>query len=98
MGDFQNNEKLSQRFLRLYGENMVFNEVVVWRGSTMLLLNHKASYVCKLLYFKIIHQCTCICGCEISEWKACQTITNGFKFYKKRNQKSLVFGCSHCTT
>ena len=52
MGDFQNNEKLSQRFLRLYGENMVFNEVVVWRGSTMLLLNHKASYVCKLLSLK----------------------------------------------
>ena len=29
-------------------------------------------------FFKIIHQCTCICGCEISEWKACQTIRNGF--------------------
>jgi len=50
------------------------------------------------LYFKIIHQCTYICGCEISEWKACQTIRNGIKFYKKRNQKSVVFGCSHCTT
>ena len=66
---------------------MVFNEVVAWRGSTMLLLNHKASYVCKLLYFKIIHQCTYICGCEISEWKACQTITNGFTFYKKEKPK-----------
>ena len=50
------------------------------------------------LYFKIIHQCTCICGCEISEWKAYQTIRNAFKFYKKGNQKSVVFGCSHCTT
>ena len=50
------------------------------------------------VYFKIIYKCTCICGCEISEWKACQTIRNWFKFYKKRNQKSLVFGRSHCAT
>ena len=31
------------------------------------------------LYFKIIHQRTYICGCEISEWKACQTIRNGLE-------------------
>ena len=41
------------------------------------------------LYFEIIHQCTCICGCEISEWKACQTIRNGFTFHKKRNHKVI---------
>ena len=39
-------------------------------------------------YFKIIHQCTCICGCEISEWKACQTIWNGFISFIKRETKS----------
>ena len=96
MGDFQNNKKKSQRFLRLQ-----WREYGLQRGGRMAGFHYVAikslSQVCKLLYFKIIHQCTCICGCEISEWKACQTITNGFKFYKKRNQKSLVFGCSHCT-
>ena len=40
-------------------------------------INYQAS-----LYLKIFIY---ICGYEISEWRACQTVRNRSEFYKKRN-------------